>query len=131
LSQVLDPVGPAPETRQPRFLWLLLGCAIAPLFWLGQMMLDYGVTAQICYPGDHPVSLVSAGPLFAMLLASDVIALGACAAGAFVSWRIWRRGTGKGRDRFLALWGMMSSLWFFGAILFNVFASILVPPCQG
>jgi hypothetical protein len=48
-----------------------------------------------------------------------------------VSWRIWRRGASKGRDRFLALWGMMSSLWFFAAILFNVFASILVPPCQG
>jgi hypothetical protein len=95
------------------------------------MMLDYGVTAQICYPGDHPVNLMSAGPLFAMLLASDVIAIVACASGAFVASRIWRRGTGKGRDRFLALWGMMSSLWFFGAILFNAFASIMVPPCQG
>jgi hypothetical protein len=66
-----------------------------------------------------------------MLLASDAIALVACASGAFVSWRLWRRGAGKGRDRFLALWGVMSSLGFFGAILFNVFASILVPPCQG
>jgi hypothetical protein len=131
MSQVLDPIGAAPETRQPRFLWLLFGCVVAPLFWLGQMMLDYGVSARICYPGDHPLNLAPAGPLFSMLLTSDAIALIACASGAVVSWRIWQGGAGKSRDRFLALWGMMSSLWFFGAILFNVFASILVPPCQG
>lgn len=131
MSQVLGPDGPAPEARQPRFLWLLFGCSISPLFWLAQMMLDYGVTAKICYPGDHPVNLAPASPLFAMLLVSDAIALLACALGGFVSWRIWQRGAGRGRDRFLALWGIMSNLWFFGAILFNVFASILVPPCQG
>lgn len=131
MSQVLDPVGPAPETREPRFLWLLFGCSVAPLFWLGQMLLDYGITAQVCYPGDHPMNLASAGPLFAILLLSDAAGLMACAAGAFASWRIWRGNVGKGRNRFLALWGLMSSLWFFGAILFNVFASIMVPLCQG
>jgi len=25
----------------------------------------------------------------------------------------------------------MSSLWFFAAILFNVIASVMVPPCAG
>lgn len=132
MSQVLDPVGPAPETREPRFLRLLFGCAAAPLFWLGQVMLGYGVTAYVCYPGDHPVSLASAGPLFAALLVVDVIALTACATGALVSWQAWRQlRPGEGRNRFLALWGMMSSLWFFAAVLFNVFASIMVPACRG
>ncbi|HEY4276043.1 MAG TPA: hypothetical protein VGM68_11195 [Rhizomicrobium sp.] len=132
MNQVLDPVGPAPETREPRFLWLLFGCTAAPLFWLGQMMLGYGVTAYVCYPGGHPVSLASGGPLFVALLLMDAIALTACAAGAAVSWRAWRRlRPGEGRNRFLALWGVMSSLWFFAAILFNVFASIMVPACRG
>lgn len=124
----LDRTGPAPETRAPRFLWLLFGASAGPLFWLGQVMLGYGITAYACYPGDHPVNLASAGPLFAVLLACDAIALAGCATGAFVSWRAWRRG-GEGRNRFLALWGMMSSLWFFVAILFNVIASVMVPPC--
>jgi hypothetical protein len=66
----------------------------------------------------------------------------ACIAGGLVSWRAWRRSTagkdrghrhvlhtGEGRDRFLAMWGIMSSLWFFVAILFNVIASVTVPPC--
>jgi hypothetical protein len=123
-----DPTGPAPETREPRFLWLLFGACAAPLFWLGQMMLGYGVTAYVCYPGDHPVSLDSTGPLFAVLVVFDIIALAACAAGGWVSLSHWRR-VRSGRNRFLALWGLISSLWFSAAILFNAIASIAVPPC--
>jgi hypothetical protein len=98
-----------------------------------QLMLGYGVTAFVCYPGDHPVSLAATGPLFAALdLTFDAMALGRlCSgragvilarlaarmrlpAGATVSWRYG---------------GLMSSLWFFAAILFNVIASVMVPPC--
>lgn len=139
MSDVADPVGAAPETRSVGFLWLLFGMSAAPLFWLGQLMLGYGVTAFICYPGDHPETLPQAGPLFAALLAFDLVALAACVAGAVVSWRAWRRTggeghahvmhTGEGRNRFLSLWGLMSSLWFFFAVLFNVIASVTVPPC--
>jgi hypothetical protein len=127
---VLDPIGPAPETASPRFLWLLFGCCAAPLAWLGHVMLAYGVTAAVCYPGDHPIPLPKTGPLFAVLIAFDLIALIACAAGALVSWRIWQRlRPGEGRNRFLALWGLMSSLWFFSAVLFNAIASLMVPLC--
>jgi hypothetical protein len=142
MSQTLDPVGAAPETRSVKFITLLLGACAAPIFWLGQLMLAYGVTAYTCYPGDHPQSLAAAGPLFAALMASDMTALIACIAGGMVSWRAWRRSTAdkggrhshllhtdEGRDRFLALWGIMSSLWFFAAILFNIIASVTVPPC--
>jgi len=125
----LDPAGPAPEVRQPRFLWLLFGCSAAPLAWLGHVMLAYGVTAHVCYPADHPVA-ASANWLFALLIFVDLVSLALCLAGAWVSWRIWLlvRG-GEGRNRFLALWGLMSSLWFFVAVLFNVIASLTVPPC--
>ncbi len=126
-----DPIGPAPETRSVRFRRLLFGASAAPLAWLGHVMLGYGVTAIVCYPGDHPQTLPQAGALFAALLIFDVIALALCAAGAAVSWRIWRQGTQLvvGRVRFLAIWGLLSSLWFFIAILFNVIASVAVPPC--
>jgi hypothetical protein len=130
MSPALDTVGPAPETRSPRFLWLLFGCCAAPLFWLGQMMLAYGVSANVCYPGDHPLGPSAGSSLFVPLIAFDVIALAGCAAGALVSWRIWTRlRLGEGRNRFLALWGVMSSLWFFAAILFNVLVSLTVTPC--
>jgi hypothetical protein len=125
----LDPTGPAPAMREPRFLGLLFGCSAAPLFWLAQVILGYAVTAYLCYPGDHPVSLSATMPLFAALIALDIIALLACAAGALVSWRGWRRVRPAGRNRFLALWGLMSSLWFFVAVMFNVIASLIVPLC--
>jgi hypothetical protein len=128
----LDPTGPAPETRQLRFLALLFGACAAPLAWLGQVMLSYGVTTAACYPGDHPVGQLSRGPLFAVLIVVDLFALAVCCAGAFVSWRSRNLvRPGDGRSRFLALWGVMSSLWFFVAVLFNVIASVMVPPCPG
>jgi hypothetical protein len=144
MSDTVDPIGAAPETRSVRFVTLLFGACAAPIFWTGQLMLAYGVTAHVCYPGDHPQSLAAAGPLFAALMTFDAVALIGCVAGGLVSWRSWRRSmagkapgsshvlhTGEGRDRFLAMWGLMSSLWFFAAILFNVIASVTVPPCLG
>ncbi len=129
---IRDPTGPAPETRSVHFLWLLFGVGAAPLFWAGQVMLAYGVSAYVCYPADHPVALADAGGLRLVLLLFDGIALAGCGAGALVSWRLWPRlKHGSGRNRFLALWGVLSSLGFLVAILFNIIASLMVPPCQG
>lgn len=136
----IDPVGAAPEARTISFLALLFGCAAAPIFWTGQLMLGFGVTAHACYPGDHPVAFRQPGALFTAMVVFDLVALAACAAGALVSWNSWRQvrqpggphhtlHTGEGRRRFLAMWGMLSSAWFFLAILFNTIASLVVPPC--
>lgn len=138
----VDPVGSAPETRSVKFITLLLAACAAPIFWLGQLMLGYGVSAFVCYPGDHPQPLAAPGALFSALLIFDGVALIACAAGGLVSWSAWQRSardksdsytahTGEGRDRFLAMWGLLSSCWFFFAVLFNVIASLTVPLCTG
>jgi hypothetical protein len=130
MSGFHDDVGPAPETRAPRFHWLLFGVFAAPLAWLGHMMLAYGVSATACYPADHPVMLTQTRPLFAALLLFDALALGLSMAGGLVSWRAWRQmRRGEGPGRFLALAGIMLSLWFLAAILFNVLASLAVPSC--
>lgn len=124
----LDPTGPAPDTRSPRFLLLLFGAGAAPIFWLGQVMLGYGVTAYVCYPGDHPQGIASGPALGAAMTIFNIIALIAAVAGGMAAWRCWRRDP-QGANRFLALWGLFSSLCFFSAILFNVIASVMVPPC--
>lgn len=136
----IDPVDAAPETRNVSFLALLYGCTAAPLFWTGQLMLGFSVSAHACFPGDHPVSLASTGSLSTAIVVFDAVVLLACASGGLMSWTAWRRvrqpgghrhtlHTGEGRNRFLAMWGMLSSLWFFGAVLFNTIASLVVPPC--
>lgn len=126
-----DPVGPAPDMRSPRIHWLLFGAFAAPLAWLAHMILAYGVSAYLCYPADHPVMLSGTGRLFGALLLFDALAMGLCTAGGLVSWNSWKQvRRGETRNRFLAVAGLMSSLWFAAAILFNVLASLMVPPCQ-
>jgi len=139
MSQTIDPVGAAPETHSVKFITLLFGATVAPVFWIGQVLLSYGVSAYACYPGDRPV-MPQTTPLHTLLVSFDVIAVLAAVVGGLVSWQSWRNAaagsdhrhilhTGEGRDRFLAIWGLLSSLWFFFAILFNTIASMTVPPC--
>ena len=132
MSAMRDPVGAAPDMRRMQFLWLLFACVAAPLFWLGQVILGYGVTSLVCYPGDHPDYLAESSGLFVWLMIFNGVALAGCVGGALLSWRAWRRmGALEGYGRFLTVWALMSTLWFFAAILNNILASIMVPACRG
>lgn len=124
----LDPAGGAPDARSPRFLLMLAAASAAPIFWLGQMMLGYGVTAYACYPADHPHAVAWASALGPAMMLFNVIAVIAAMAGGGVAWWSWRRGP-KGANHFLALWGIFSSVCFLCAIVFNIIASVMVPPC--
>jgi hypothetical protein len=128
------------EARTPvNFLVLIFGAAAAPFAWLGQMMLNYGVAAYACYPGDHPVMIAYASGLKATMLAFDGAAILVTLASGAVAWSCLMK-TGAPvplgephraatRARFIAIWGIFSSLGFLGAILFNTIASLTVPPC--
>jgi hypothetical protein len=133
---------PAPH-REPVRLWLLLlGMVAAPGFWLAQLMLSYAVSAAACYGGDHPTSIASGTAVRTALFVFDAVALIAALAGGIVSYASWRAAhaqqqhgqhhaleVGEGRARFMALWGIMSSLCFLGAIGFNAIGSIMAPLC--
>jgi hypothetical protein len=139
MSRTFDKMGAAPEARSAGFLLLLFGASAAPIFWLGQLMLGYAVTAYACYPGDHPVQVDYAPWLWRAMMAFDGVAVIAAAAGGAAAFWCWQRlrqepaaanrNIRVGRARFLALWGLFSSLWFFFAILFNAIGSLTVPPC--
>jgi uncharacterized membrane protein YjgN (DUF898 family) len=127
-----------PPIRAPRRFWMgMFGACAAPIFWLGQLILSYWVTAIVCYGSDHPTALNATGALRSMLVAFDVVAILACAAGALLSYMVLRSATRNasadtqiaGRIRFLGIWGLLSSLWFFAAILFGTIVSLGVPLC--
>src|ERR1700749_3235179 len=64
-----------PPIRAPRRFWMgMFGACIAPIFWLGQLVLGYWVTAAACYGSDHPTIVNETGALRAMLTAFDVVA---------------------------------------------------------
>lgn len=128
------------EVRHPvSFAALLFGACAAPIFWTGQLLLSYAVTAHACYPGDHPQAIASVQALKAAMYAFDVVAILVAVAGGITAWLCFaktgaartntEKAVSEGRARFLAIWGLFSSLWFFAAILFNTIASFAVPPC--
>lgn len=133
---------PSPHRDRVSFWALIFGACAAPIFWLGQMMLGYGVSAIVCYGSDHPTTIASGAALRTALIAFDAVAIVAALAGGAVSYFCWRAvrnekeggqrhalDVGDGRARFMALWGIMASLWFFSAIVFSTIASVAVPLC--
>jgi len=132
---------PAPHRHRASFWTLLFGATAAPLFWLGQLILGFLVTADACFGGDHPTRAASP-PLHTALFAFDGIAVAASVAGGIVAYASWRTlygeqqgghevalETGEERARFLALWGILSSAIFLTAILFTTIATVGVPLC--
>lgn len=123
----------------PRPLLLVVAAATAPIFWLGQVLLSYLVTAQGCYPGDAPRPAAALPALQMTIWTFDALALAAALAGGAISLWAWRGMRGapqeaiatraNGRDRFLVLWGLCANLGFFLAIVFNAIATVTVTPC--
>jgi hypothetical protein len=123
------------------FAALLFGTIAAPIFWLGQLMLSYIVSSLACYGSNHPTTVSSETALRSVLYVFDAVAVLAAIAGGTVAFLCWRAAriaetdtrttaqTRASRTRFLAMWGMMSSLWFLGAIAFNVIGSATVRLC--
>jgi hypothetical protein len=113
------------------FAALMFGACAAPIFWLGQLMLGYWVSATACYGSDHPTTIASGTALRSALIAFDAVAIVVALAGGIIAFICWRRvgSLDDGRSRFLAIWGMLSSLWFLGAIVFDAIASVTVPLC--
>ena len=127
-----------PPIRAPRRFWMgLFGACAAPIFWLGQLILSYWVTAVACYGSDHPTPLTETGAIRSTLVTFDVVAVLACAAGVVLSYTVVRSMARDGnadsqvggRIRFLGIWGLLSSLCFFIGIVFNTITSLGVPLC--
>ncbi|HEY6579262.1 MAG TPA: hypothetical protein VIY09_08055 [Rhizomicrobium sp.] len=139
----MSEASPVPGLGRPRasFIALMFANTAAPIFWLGQLMLGYIVSSLACYGSDHPTTIASGSALRSTLYAFDAVAIAAAIAGGIVSLVCWRAvrdpGTDsrfaakvtEGRMRFMAMWGMMSSLWFLGAIVFNTIATATVRLC--
>jgi hypothetical protein len=130
-----DASRPEPHRRLVRDWLLIIAASVSPLFWLGQMMLGYGVSSIACYPGDHPQAVADGASLRGALFVFDIIAILAAIAAAAFSYLAWQRnkllvGAGSGPARFLALWASLSSLIFLGAIVFTIITSLSVPLCH-
>jgi hypothetical protein len=133
---------PAPHRHNVPLVVLVFCLAAAPLAWLAQTSLNYLVASRACYPFDARKLQVVIDGLWPVLTVATLVALAIGIIAAMVSWRAWRAtreehpGGGheaievaEGRTRFLALSGMMLSVLFVAAVLFNAVGLFVVPPC--
>lgn len=136
---------PSPEGRHPGTSGLALSIGLfgAPFAWILQFSLSEPLAAQACYPRQMPLSAPLWPGLSTTLAVIGIVFLALALVSGLIAWRSWRRFKNQqallggqpsdlttGRDQFLLKLSLMSSLIFNIAIVFNIFAVLLVSPCS-
>lgn len=137
---------PAPSRNAVPTGRLSFGLLAAPGAWFVRLLVGYGLTSAACYPGMVPLAVPADGLTWVhgALYLFDAIAILIGLAASYVSWQDWQRTrgetgtsegeaveTGEGRSRFMALCGLFTSTGFVSLLVFDLFAVILVPLCEG
>ncbi len=135
---------PAPHRERVGWWALLWALFAAPIFWAGDLMVDYGLVGHACYPGDLPLGGPTRQLHFVMplVLACHLAALVLIASGTLVAYRNWRvtgppEGHshhliehGEGRTRYLGIVGMGFGAMFFLITALETISLALVPLCS-
>lgn len=135
---------PSPHRDRVGLVPLFVGLWAAPAAWSGQLIVNYALASYACYPRYVPQHHVIAGwgGIWWGLLAINIAAILVAAAGAAVALRSWFATrhehpghvghvleTGMGRSRFLALLGILTSVGFLVAVVFDTIVLLVVPLC--
>jgi len=135
------PRHPAPH-RHRAGAALVFALLAAPLAWLVQTSVNYGVASHACYPAAEPLPAMLAQWPWPLVTAVNILSLVVAVAGVATACRNWQLTrseasgdigqsleAGEGRTRFLLLWGTLASAGFAIALLFSLIAILGVPPC--
>jgi hypothetical protein len=135
---------PPPEQARRSLAILLFALFGAPAAWSAQLIANYAITADACFPNDVPLPFPAAFLPWdrQLALAINILALLIGAAATWTALGVWRRERGPGsrtdlsrtRDEricFMALSGLMTGFGFMAATLFNTVAALGVPQCSG
>lgn len=125
---------PASGRSSADMIWLWLGLLGAPSAWIAQLLLSEPFAAYACYPYDAPLSVPILKSLPAVLTAINACCFALAALSGFAVWRSRQRfgyvQAGEDRNRFLVKLSLLSSFIFIVAVIFNICAVFLVPPCR-
>jgi hypothetical protein len=135
---------PAPHRGKVSLAALTFGLVAAPAAWVLQLVVNYSLASHVCFPGYHPLSNVlhGWGAIWSVLFVIELVALAIALAGGIIAYRSWQTTreeasddtrhlveVGRGRTRFLALWGLFTSFGFSLAMLFSLSGLFVVPLC--
>lgn len=124
-------------------LWF--GLLAAPLAWSAQLMVDYALIAHTCFPDATPRAMPILPSAQTIVLGVSVLAILTGIAGVVVAARSYRRVGGQheadrqqfhdapialGRERFMALAGIVASSLFLGGIVLHTVGILMLPPCR-
>jgi hypothetical protein len=135
---------PSPRAAKVSLTRQAVGLMFAPAAWALRLCVNFAIASNGCRPETpaqvglrHPVDTGT------VMLAIDIAALLGALVASYIAYHDWRMtghekpGTpadaleiGEGRARFLALLGVIVSLGFGLAILFDLTALFIVPYCS-
>ena len=134
---------PAPRRDRLSMIRIAVGLFGAPVAWLTQFSLSEPLAAHACYPYQSPVSAPIWEELPVILAVISIACFAVALLSGLVAWTSWRQSerklvgkgagvieAGENRNRFLITLSIMSSFIFLVAIIFNICAVFLVPPCS-
>lgn len=136
---------PAADRHKVDTLLLFAGLGAGPFAWIIQLVSSYGIASYACFPPPGPrLNGLSArwNGETSGLIALNLACLAITSLGfgiSFLHWRATRSEKpggghgvleiGEGRTRFIAAAGIMASMGFALAIIFNTFAPLMIARC--
>ncbi|MDD5460239.1 MAG: hypothetical protein PHG00_01185 [Methylococcales bacterium] len=136
----IDPL--ASGRSRVNMIGIWVGLFGAPAAWVAQFSLSEPLVAYACYPYQMPLSAPIWQGLPVMLAVISIACLAVGILSGFIAWTLWRQfgrqpaggepvaDTSVSRNRFLVKLSLMSNFIFITAIIFNIFAVLLVLPCN-
>ncbi|MBL29120.1 MAG: hypothetical protein CMM50_16430 [Rhodospirillaceae bacterium] len=122
---------------------LLAGILVPPTAWSLHIVVDYVLTTRACSASDPNVVLLDRPSLWPVVGAVHLVTLALIGVIGAVAYRDWRRAArpesdeqrgflmdvGEGEKSFLAHWGLLMSLGFFVATLFDTTVMPFITVC--
>jgi hypothetical protein len=147
-DRAIDVRDPSEPTHRISTTSLMATLVAAPAAWVLQLLVNYGLSSEACFPHDAPRVAPAPGLawVWPVLLTIDIVTLVVAAAAlvlALVNWQRARAGRvggwggperqlmegTAGRTRFLAVWGVFTSLCFVVALVFDLVTVFGTPLC--
>jgi hypothetical protein len=137
---------PAPHRDRTSLAALFFAITAGPAAWTIQHLVGYGVSSYPCSPANRQLSAPAPfwTPMRPGLIALTAVCLVLCLIGGWVALRSWRATQGEtageapdlleigaGRSRWMAICGIMVTVLFAGAILFDGIILVGAPTCRG
>jgi hypothetical protein len=132
----------APHRERAPYVALVFGLVAAPLGWALHLLVNYSIAGQYCAGAALTAATTGSDDTVSTIFLVDLIAVVLAIAGGYIAFEVWEKAkqekeggahrlvqAGEGRTRFLAMCGVLTSLLFGLAVVFDAIGAMVGPPC--